>query len=312
MTTRITVRGAAALAGLTMLGAALVPATANAQSTATVCGIGLSTVTPGGDDKQLSVKATTPPTSGAFMGPKGLYPDGKARLAGAVGREPVVPGGVQVNGYLVLGTDMYSMGYTTDGSGTEVYPGSFGLTRVGGGWGADYTYFEESTYTEGFTYGRHNTYALQNTGKLTRWTVGGSAKGWHSKQTTSALPAGIKTMALISQKRTYETFLATTAAGALYSVRVPTTGTMTPIVKLIRSSGWQGFETLVADKCGTQSTLLLGIDKDTKTGKLYAVSHANGTATVIQGLGNVTGTFDDPFYARQFVDTPEAGNLNGE
>ncbi|NEA34602.1 hypothetical protein [Streptomyces sp. SID13031] len=311
MTTRITVRGAAVLAGLTMLGAALVPATANAQTAANVCGMGLSTVTPGGDDKQLGVSATKPPSASApFMGPKGLYPDGKARLAGAVGREPVVPGGVQVNGYLVLGTDMYAMGYTTDGTGTEVYPGSFGTTKIGGGWGVDYTYFEESTYTEGFTYSRYNTYALQDTGRLTRWTV--DSKGWHNRQFTSALPTGIKTMTLISQKRTYDTFLANTAAGALYSVRVPTTGALTPVVKLIRSSGWQGFETLVAEKCGTQSTLLLGIDKDTKSGQLYAVSHANGTATVIQGLGKVTGTFDDQFYARQFLDTPEAGNLNGE
>lgn len=310
MTTPITVRGAAALAGLTMLGAALAPATANAQSTATVCGMGLSTVTPGGDDKQLSVKATTPPTSGTFMGPKGLYPDVKPRLAGAVGSEPVVPAGLQVGGYVVLGTDMYGTSYTTDGSGTEVTPGSFGMTKIGGGWGADYTYFEKSTYTEGFTYLRYRTYALQNTGRLTRWTS--DAKGWHSKQTTTALPAGIKTMTLISQQRTYETFLANTTSGALYSIRVPIAGTMTPVVKLIRSSGWQSFETLVADKCGTQSTLLLGIDKDSKTGKLYAVSHANGTATVIQDLGKVTGTFDDPYYARKFWDVPESGNLNGE
>jgi hypothetical protein len=44
--------------------------------------------------------------------------------------------------------------------------------------------------------------------------------------------------------------------------------------------------------------LLLGIDKDTRTGYLYAVSHANGTATVIKGLGKVPTTFTDKTYFR--------------
>jgi hypothetical protein len=44
--------------------------------------------------------------------------------------------------------------------------------------------------------------------------------------------------------------------------------------------------------------LLLGIDKDTKAGYLYAVGDANGTRTVIQSLGKVPGTFPDPVYFR--------------
>jgi hypothetical protein len=31
---------------------------------------------------------------------------------------------------------------------------------------------------------------------------------------------------------------------------------------------------------------------------LYAVGHANGTATVIQSIGKVPGTFNDPVYFR--------------
>jgi hypothetical protein len=43
---------------------------------------------------------------------------------------------------------------------------------------------------------------------------------------------------------------------------------------------------------------------------LYAVSHTNGTATVIKGLGKVPGTYKDPVY---YLNTPE-GNppLNGD
>ena len=42
--------------------------------------------------------------------------------------------------------------------------------------------------------------------------------------------------------------------------------------------------------------MLAGIDKDTESAYLYAVGHANGTATVIQGLGKVPATFKAPIY----------------
>jgi hypothetical protein len=309
MRIRRTVQSTAVLVGLTLVGAALVPATANAQTSsgAAVCGMRLNTVTPGGDHQERSVSASKPPVATApVTGPKDLYPDGKARLAGSWGFEPVVPGGYQEGGYLVLGTEMYSSGYTTDGSGTEVVPGSDGLQKLGGGWGVDYVYFEQSHYTEGFTVSRYNDYAMRSNGELIRWNM------WHNRQVSTALPAGMKTMTLISQTRTYETFLATTEAGGLYTIRIPTTSPLKPVVKLVRGSTWQVFETLIAEKCGSQSTLLLGIDKDTKTGYLYAIGHAKGTSTLIQNLGKVTGTLDAAFYSRMFLDTPEAGNLFGE
>ena len=65
---------------------------------------------------------------------------------------------------------------------------------------------------------------------------------------------------------------------------------------VVRASTWQGFETLVASRCGQSGFLLLGIDKDTSCGQLYAVGHANGTATAIQSLGKVPTTFNDPTY----------------
>ena len=86
--------------------------------------------------------------------------------------------------------------------------------------------------------------------------------------------------------------------GALYTVRIPIGSPMKPIVKLVRSTTWQGFESFTAQKCGQYGVLLLGIDKDTGAGYLYAVGHANGTSTVIKGLGKVSGTFNDPVYFR--------------
>jgi hypothetical protein len=85
---------------------------------------------------------------------------------------------------------------------------------------------------------------------------------------------------------------------------------MTPVVKAVRTSTWQGFEAIVAEKCGTQSTLLAAVDRDSGSAYLYAVGHANGTATVIQALGKVPGTFGDPVY---FLRTSQEGSsLYGE
>jgi hypothetical protein len=119
-------------------------------------------------------------------------------------------------------------------------------------------------------------------------------------------------MALISQTATYDTFLANTRGGALYTIRLPRTSAMKPVVKRVRDSTWQGFDALIAEKCGQYGTLLLGIDKDTQSGYLYAVGHANGTATVIQGLGKVPATFPDPVNFRHVTGPRTAPLLFGE
>ena len=86
----------------------------------------------------------------------------------------------------------------------------------------------------------------------------------------------------------------TTKGGALYTAHIPLKSPMRPVVKQVRSSTWQVFETLTSERCGAHGTLLLGIDKKTRSGYPYAVGHANGSATVIRGLGKVGGTFGDP------------------
>jgi hypothetical protein len=77
----------------------------------------------------------------------------------------------------------------------------------------------------------------------------------------------------------------------------------------VRARTWQGFEALLAQKCGLYGTLLLGIDRDTGSGYLYAVGRANGTATVIQSLGKVPATLADPV---DFRWKDPGAPLNGE
>ncbi|WBQ07358.1 hypothetical protein [Kribbella sp. CA-293567] len=266
----------------------------------------MGAVTAGGDHRFQGVTAGKPPTaSAAMVRPKDLYPDGAARLPSSLGFEPVVPAGVQRTGMVALGPRMYYTSYTTDGNG-DVVPGSDSLTLIGGGWTQYHRYFERSTYSDS-SFLRQNTYALVGD-VIARWTVG--KDGWRYYTTFPGFTS-VKAMTLISQTRTYDTFLATTNGGALYTIRV-STGATAPVVKKVRASTWQAFDALIAERCGSQGTLLLGIDQDTKTGYLYAVGHGNGAATVIQGLGKVPATFAESNYFRYFLHTPEAGQLFGE
>ena len=59
-------------------------------------------------------------------------------------------------------------------------------------------------------------------------------------------------MTVISETATYDTLLMTTTAGALWTVRIPVAASTKPVLKLIRSSGWSAYESLVVQGCGTR------------------------------------------------------------
>ncbi|MFG1812386.1 hypothetical protein ACGFIF_01355 [Kribbella sp. NPDC049174] len=290
-------------------------ATSRAGAIAAACGLGVGSVTPGGDHTSTWLTATSPITSRPGAVRKNIYPDGQVRLSGAMATDPDVTGyDSVVGGWVVMGSTMYQSSYRVGLDG-EINPEHIGLVPVGSGWG-DMTAFETVRYypfTPNGMPGVTNQYALRADGTLFRWTMASadSRPLWSNKQSAPGF-AAVKTMAMISQTATYDTFLATTRGGALYTIRIPRTSPMKPIVKQVRSSTWQGFESLIIEKCGAYGTLLLGIDKDTGSGYLYAVGHANGTATVIKGLGKVPGTFTDPVYFRQALRPNDAPMLFGE
>ncbi|WUJ73357.1 hypothetical protein OG809_08815 [Kribbella soli] len=238
-----------------------------------------------------------------------LFPEGLPRLSTLFFNDPVVPGfGGAYAGHVVIGSGLYSSTYflTTAGEVDRTQSHNF---RIGGGWG-DATFLETSYPHDTNPFALVNHYALHGNGTLTRWDSKGGF-GWTNPQSAGGFSA-VKTMTLISQTATYDTFLANTRGGALYTIRLPLTSPMKPIVKRVRNSTWQGFDALIAEKCGVYGTLLLGIDKDTQSAYLYAVGHANGTATVIQGLGKVPATFADPVYFRRAGEPGTAPLLFGE
>jgi hypothetical protein len=219
----------------------------------------------------------------------GVFPAGAVRLSTTFTSDAYTWGATN-EGWVVQGDSLYYRSYSVD-SMNEFDPGLPNETqRVGGGW-SQYTAVEVSQGARQ----QPTAYGLRSDGTLFRWSV----DRWMWKATGSATGFGaVKSMALISKTSTYDTFLANTRGGALYTIHIPTTSTMKPVVKPVRTKTWQGFEKLVASKCGNYGTLLVGIDKDTKTAHWYAVGHANGTATVINHLTASGPSFKDPVYFR--------------
>jgi hypothetical protein len=189
-----------------------------------------------------------------------------------------------VSGWTVQGDALYLTNYSASNGTIDG-----GVTRIGGGWGG-FVALDVAGYAD-TSVRRVNTYGLRNDGTLFRWSIDTNGV-WRNKVSAPGF-AAVKSMALISRTRTYDTFLANTRGGALYTIHIPTSSPMKPIVKLVRRSTWQGFESLLAQSCGQYGTVVLGIDKDTKTGHLYAVGHATGATTVIQSLGKVPASFTD-------------------
>jgi hypothetical protein len=149
-------------------------------------------------------------------------------------------------------------------------------------------------------------YGLHANGSLYRYSVGETVRGYGSAPGFSS----VKAMTVIAETATYDTLLVTTRGGALYTVRVPVTAPMKPVVKLVRSSGYSAFEQLVAQRCGQASTLLAAFDNDTDKVTVYGVSRATGTSTLIKSFGTAPAAFNGTIH---FLLTGDSGpQLVGE
>lgn len=293
---RLTAAAGTAILTLT----ALAPTTAHARETE-ACYISQGSVTADGGHRFQRPTANTYPGMGPGWLTTGVFPrPQEVRLSARQTIEPNISG-TDRYGYVVINDGLYWMNYWAPDGNASVDPDRPPtLRRIGGGW-AYFNVLETSFYESPDGAGpkvyRSAAYGLKN-GVLYRWRIDNGT--WRA---TGSYPgfSAVKSIALIAKTATYDTFIANTRGGALYTIRIPTTSPMKPIVKPVRTRTWQGFETLIAERCGQYGTLLLGIDKDTGTGHAYAVGHANGTATVINGLGKVNGTFPDPHHFRLSV-----------
>jgi hypothetical protein len=155
--------------------------------------------------------------------------------------------------------------------------------KVGTGW-TSFKTIATSNYSVGAPRHAH-LYGLNSNGSLYRYAIVGA--GFKSLGSFPGFK-GFKTMTVISETATYDTLLMTTTAGALWTVRIPVAASTKPILKRIRTGGYQNFESLVVNGCGTRGgSLIVAVDNDTKTGTLYAMSKDNGAATAITGYGRI-------------------------
>lgn len=274
---------AAAAAAVLLGGLATAATTLPAAASATAaCTMTVGAITSGGDIANTDVTATAPITAKRTAGVH-LFTPGVAKFSATWTTRLTAPSGKSTSGELVLNSALYSAWYGTKADGTP----QNGLSNGSKGW-QGYHVVQTSEYSRPGTPYWTATYGLRNDGVMYRWS------GQYGDLARYTGFASVKTMTLISQTPSYDTFLANARGGALYTIRIARDPKVLPVVKKLRTSTWQTFESLVAQKCGAQSTLLTAIDKETGSAYLYAVGHANGASTVIKGLGKVPGTFTDP------------------
>ncbi|MER7247424.1 hypothetical protein [Kribbella sp. NPDC000426] len=299
----------AAAAGLLLAGPLLTTMSpAQAAPAANSCYVQSGGITTGNDSVDRYVNSTSPitvkPVDVMAKNPFGSLP---ISLSTQWTWDDDFGDEMSLDGHIVSGDAMYQAHqWVQKGTGGKVVSSS--LVKIGSGWSAFRTLTQSwSLETSGW-----RVYALRGDGSLFRWNLSPQNNGtevWHAAGSYPGFSA-VKAVTLLSRTPTYDSLLATTWGGALYSIRIPLSSPMKPIVTPLRTRTWGSFERLLTARCGNYGTLLLGIDKDTGAGYLYAVGHANGTATVINSLGKVPATFDDriDFSWGSVVDAP----LNGD
>ncbi|MEV8377137.1 hypothetical protein AB0P21_30630 [Kribbella sp. NPDC056861] len=226
-----------------------------------------------GEASATELTATKPPTAGG-PAPFQLFP------VRASSTWYYVKGGVQpppyYAGIVLQGANLYIARATF----VLDAPGAASSTKLGTGW-SGFSTIATSNYVQGpkahgFLYGLHANGSLYRYDLNTGVKPLGSAPGYQ----------GFRAITVISETATYDTLLATTKAGALWTIRIPVTAPFKATLKLVRSTGFKGYDQLVAQRCGASSTLLTGLNKANNKATLYAMSRANGTATVINTIGN--------------------------
>ncbi|MBP2350975.1 hypothetical protein JOF29_002058 [Kribbella aluminosa] len=291
-------RVALALAGLGLVTAAAVPAaaiaakpkpdsfrtaaksagklpTTNSQAATTACGLGIGAVNATGTAGGYDVTASRPLT----VNPLDPYKLFAVRSSASWYLES--DGTTDfVHGLVLQGDNLYGAIAMYQGSATTP---TVRAIKLGTGW-RGFSQITDSNYSYGersFLYGLHANGSLYRYSVQDRARAYGSAPGFGS----------VKAITLIAETATYDTLLVLTKGGALYTVHVPVTLPMKPVVKQVRASGFAAFDSLVAQRCGATSTLLTAFDHDTDTATVYAVSKATGTTTVIKSYGSFKATF---------------------
>jgi hypothetical protein len=189
-------------------------------------------------------------------------------------------------GFVLQGANLYA-GAETYTKGIE-NPPTTSSKLLGGGWGGFTALTSSNYYVSGTTRPHLFLYGLHTNGSLYRYSVNGPT-GPVSSYGSAAGYGSFKTITVISETLGYDTLLATTKAGALWTIHVPVTAPLKGTLKAVRTTGFKQYDKLVASRCGS-STLLTGFDNTAKTLTVYAMSKANGSKTIVNTIGSAPAT----------------------
>ncbi|MDX6262267.1 MAG: hypothetical protein QOH84_3955 [Kribbellaceae bacterium] len=183
------------------------------------------------------------------------------------------------SGTLYAGAETYYNGSDTPKTSSKA---------LGGGYGGFTSLTSANYYVPGTTKAHTFLYALHTNGSLYRYRVNGPTGPVAGAGHAPGYSA-FKAITVISESPTYDTLLATTKAGALWTVHLPVTGTFKGTLKAVRASGFKAYDQLVASRCGS-GTLLTAFDNTANTLSVYALGKAVGSKTVINTIGTAPAT----------------------
>ncbi|MFI5709234.1 hypothetical protein [Kribbella sp. NPDC051620] len=189
-------------------------------------------------------------------------------------------------GFVLQGTNLYAGAETY--SRPEGQPPVTSSKRLGTGWGGFTALTSSNYYVSGTTRPHLFLYGLHTNGSLYRYSVNGPT-GPITSYGSAPGYGSFKSITVISETLGYDTILATTKAGALWTIHLPVTAPLKGTLKAVRTTGFKSYDKLVASRCGS-STLLTGFNNTAKTLTVFAMSKANGSKTIINTIGSAPAT----------------------
>jgi hypothetical protein len=255
-----------------------------AQAAAAACTVEVGAVNAAGQNGGYQITATKPVTADSFASYKlfGIRASSSWYAWRSASNVGYYAGFVLQSGNLYAAAETYKNG--------DDNPPVASSKKLGTGW-TGFSALASSNYYNAAGGSHLNLYGLHANGSLYRYSIKGptgpiasygSAPGYKS----------FKSIATISSTATYDTLLATTKQGALWTIHIPTAVPLKATLKAVRTTGFAAYDQIIAQRCGTSSTLLTGFNNTANTATVYAVSKANGSATVINTIGSADAPQD--------------------
>lgn len=257
------------------------PSAKAAKAAASACEVEVGAVTAAGTNAGYRIIATKPVTAGGFR-PNKLF---SVRASSTWYDWQGSGTGHYYAGFVLQSGNLYATAESYKTSTTTIPVIS--SKKLGTGWTgfsalASSTYYNQSTGV-----GHMFLYGLHANGSLYRYSINGTT-GPVSAAGSAPGYKSFKQITVISETAGYDTLLATTKTGAIYTIHLPITQQLKGTLKAVRTTGFAAYHQIVAQRCGNNGgTLLTGFNNTANTATVYALGRAKGAQTVVNTIGSV-------------------------